>query len=99
MKFLALAVLTLTLAAAMPASAGSITTTWNFATAPNQSLGSSTYAYTANGITITASGGTNLFYKVGGGDENGLGIDNCPQRSAEFCPDIAPNGCAGWPGS
>jgi len=83
MKFLALAVLTLTLAAALPASAGSITTTWNFATAPNQSLGTSTYAYTSNGITITAISNTNLFYKVSGGDETGLGLDNCPRHSCD----------------
>jgi len=84
MKSLALAVLTLTLAAALPASAGSITTTtWNFATAPNQGLGTSTYAYTSNGITITASSNTNLFYKVSGGDETGLGLDNCPHHSCD----------------
>jgi hypothetical protein len=83
MKLLATAVLTLMLAVALPASANSVTYTWNFATAPNQSLGTSTYAYTTNGITITAIGATNLFYKVGGGDETGLGLDNCPQHSCD----------------
>jgi PEP-CTERM motif len=83
MKFLAVAVLTLMVAAALPASANSVNYTWNFATAPNQSLGTSTYAYTANGITITATSGTNLFYKVGGGDETGLGLDNCPRQSCD----------------
>jgi hypothetical protein len=83
MKFLAIAVLTLVVALALPASANSVTDTWNFATTPNQSLGTSTYGYTSNGITITATGSTNLFYKVGGGDETGLGLDNCPHRSCD----------------
>jgi hypothetical protein len=78
MKFLAIALLTLVFAAALPASANSVTTTWNFASAPNQSLGTSSYNYTSNGVTITATGSTNLFYKAGGGDETGLGLDNCP---------------------
>ena len=83
MKFLAIAVLTLVVAVALPASANSVTYTWNFATTPNQSLGTSTYGYTSNGITITATGNTNLFYKVGGGDETGLGLDNCPGHSCD----------------
>ena len=83
MKLLAIAVLTLMLAIALPASANSVTYTWNFATAPNQSLGTSTYAYTTSGITITATSATNLFYKVGCGDETGLGLDNCPQHSCD----------------
>jgi hypothetical protein len=83
MKFLAIAVLTLVVAVAVPASANSVTDTWNFATTPNQSLGTSTYGYTSNGITITATGSTNLFYKVGGGDETGLGLDNCPHHSCD----------------
>jgi hypothetical protein len=83
MKFLAIAVLVLIVAGALPASANSNTYTWDFATAPNQSLGTSTYGYTANGVTITATGSANLFYKVGGGDETGLGLDNCPQHSCD----------------
>ena len=83
MKSLAIAVLTLVVAVAVPASANSVTYTWNFATTPNQSLGTSTYSYTSNGITINASGSTNLFYKVGGGDETGLGLDNCPHHSCD----------------
>jgi hypothetical protein len=83
MKYLAILTLIVVVAAAAPATANSVTTTWNFASAPNQSLGTSTYSYTSNGITITATGSTNLFYKVGGGDETGLGLDNCPHRSCD----------------
>lgn len=83
MKFLAIAFLTLVIAAAVPASASSVTYTWNFATTPNQSLGTSNYGYTSNGITITAAGSTNLFYKAAGGDETGLGLDNCPNHSCD----------------
>jgi hypothetical protein len=79
MKFLAIAVLALVVAAALPAAADSSTYNWNFATAPNQSLGTSSYAYTNNGLTITAAGSANLFYKVGGLGETGLGLANCPE--------------------
>jgi hypothetical protein len=82
MKFLAIALLAM-MTAALPASAGSVTDTWNFATAPNKSLGTTSYGYTTNGITITASSSKNLFYKVGGGDETGLGLDNCPNHSCD----------------
>ena len=60
MKFLATAVLALVVAAALPAAADSVYT-WNFATIPNQSLGTTTYNYTTNGLTITATGSSNLF--------------------------------------
>ena len=83
MKSLAIALLTLVVAAALPASANSVTTTWNFATTPNASLGTPTYNYTSNGITITATGTENLYYKVEGGDETGLGLDNCPGHSCD----------------
>jgi hypothetical protein len=83
MKFLAIAVLALVVAAAAPAFANSTTYTWDFATAPNQSLGTTSYGYTTNGITITATGSSNLFYKVSGGDETGLGLDNCPGHSCD----------------
>jgi hypothetical protein len=83
MKHLAIAVLTLVVAASLPASANSVTTTWNFASTPNQSLGTTSSNYTSNGITINATGSTNLFYKVGGGDETGLGLDNCPGGSCD----------------
>jgi hypothetical protein len=83
MKFLAIAILTLVVVAAPAASANSVTSTWNFATTPNQSLGTTSYVYTTNGITIVATGSTNLYYKANGGDETGLGLDNCPNSSCD----------------
>ncbi len=82
MKFLATAVLALVVAAALPAAADSVYT-WNFATIPNQSLGTTTYNYTTNGLTITATGSSNLFYKVAGLGETGLGLANCPEGSCD----------------
>jgi|ERR1700674_1334218 hypothetical protein len=76
MKLWPLIVLTVACVMAPAASANS-TYTWNFATTPNASLGSTTHTYTVGGIDITATGSTNLYYKVGGGDETGLGLACC----------------------
>ncbi|HKM46116.1 MAG TPA: PEP-CTERM sorting domain-containing protein [Terriglobales bacterium] len=75
MKFWPLIVLAVACVMVPAASANSIT--WDFATAPNASLGSTTHTYTAGGISIFATGSTNLYYKVGGGDETGLGLACC----------------------
>ncbi len=72
--------LLLVLVAAIPAAADT-TYTWNFATAPNASLGTNTYTYYDNGVGITATGSTNLYYKfqggIGGAGETGLGLACC----------------------
>ena len=60
-----------------PAASANSTYTWNFSTTPNKSLGVNTYTYSSGGINITATGSTDLFYKVGGGDETGLGLACC----------------------
>ena len=57
------------------ASAGTIT--WNFSTGTSMSLGSASHTFVGNGVGITASSGTELFSKAGGGDENGLGLTCC----------------------
>jgi hypothetical protein len=66
--------------AAIPAAADN-TYTWNFTTAPNASLGTNTHTYYNNGVGITATGSTNLFYKsqggIGGAGETGLGLSCC----------------------
>jgi hypothetical protein len=53
------------------ASADSIT--WNFATTPNASLGNNTFTYSSAGVGINATGSQDLYYKLDGWDENGLG--------------------------
>jgi PEP-CTERM motif len=50
------------------------TITWNFATTPNASLSTTTFTYTSDGISITATGSADLYYKSLGGDEVGLGL-------------------------
>ena len=60
-----------------PAASADSIYTWNFSTAPNTSLGANTYTYSSGGISITATGSTNLYYKMGGGDETGLGLACC----------------------
>jgi hypothetical protein len=83
MKLTTIAVLALAITCALPAAANSVTTTWNFATTPNQSLGTTSYNYTSNGITINATGTRNLYYKLTVGDETGLGRDDCPGHSCD----------------
>jgi hypothetical protein len=75
MKVWPLIVLVVACVMAPAASADSIT--WDFATAPNASLGSTTHTYTMGGINIIATGSTGLYYKVAGGDETGLGLACC----------------------
>jgi len=79
MKLWPIAILTL-ICAAMPAAADN-TYTWNFATAPNVSLSTNSYTYYGNGGGITATGSTDLYYKVeggiGGAGETGLGLACC----------------------
>jgi hypothetical protein len=75
MKLCPLIVLAVACVMAPAASANSYT--WDFATTPNASLGSTTHTYTVGGINITATGSTNLYYKVGGGEETGLGLACC----------------------
>lgn len=50
------------------------TITFNFATTPNASLGTNTFTYTSGGLSITATGSADLYYKVLSGDETGLGL-------------------------
>lgn len=80
MKLWPIAVLLLISMAGLPAVADS-TYTWNFATSPNHSLGTTSYTYSSNGIDITATGSTNLYYKlqggIGGASETGLGLACC----------------------
>ena len=82
MKFWAILSLTLALGCAVPASASSYT--WNFATTPNASLGSTTHIYTSltGGITLTATGSSTLFYKSSGFGETGLGLV-CHERGCD----------------
>jgi hypothetical protein len=82
MKVLATIVLSLVVSAAVPAAADS-TYTWNFATTPNQSLGSLSSVYVSDGLSISATGSTNLYYKQLGFGETGLGLDNCPGHSCD----------------
>ncbi|MGD0468501.1 MAG: PEP-CTERM sorting domain-containing protein [Terriglobales bacterium] len=72
MKFWPLIVLAV--ACVMAPAAFASTITWDFATASNASLGSKTHTYTEDGISITATGSKDLYYKVDGGDETGLGL-------------------------
>ena len=72
MKFWPLIVLVV--ACVMAPAAFANTITWDFATTPNASLGSTTHTYTEGGINIIATGSSDLYYKVGGGDETGLGL-------------------------
>ena len=72
MKFWPLIVLVV--ACVMAPAAFASTITWDFATTPNASLGSTTHTYTEGGINIIATGSSDLYYKVGGGDETGLGL-------------------------
>jgi hypothetical protein len=72
MKFWPLIVLVV--ACVMAPAAFANTITWDFATTPNASLGSTTHTYTEGGISIIATGSQDLYYKVGGGDETGLGL-------------------------
>jgi hypothetical protein len=64
-----------------PAASANSTYTWNFATAPNASLGVNTYTYYSGGIGITATGTSDLYYKsvggIGGASETGLGLACC----------------------
>lgn len=54
------------------------TITFDFnSTTPNASLGTTSHTYTEGGLSITASSSTDLFFKVGGGDETGLGLACC----------------------
>src|SRR5437660_7915421 len=63
MKFPPLVVLALISAVAIPAAADS-TFTWDFATStPNQSVGSNSATFTTNGLSISATGSINLYYK------------------------------------
>jgi hypothetical protein len=82
MKVWAIVCLTLALCCAVPASASSYT--WNFATIPNASLGSTTHIYTSltGGITLTATGSSTLFYKSDGFGETGLGLI-CHERGCD----------------
>jgi len=80
MKLWPIALIILVSVVAVPASADS-TYTWNFATAPNASLGTNTHTYYSNGIGINATGSTDLYYKlqggIGGAGETGLGLACC----------------------
>jgi hypothetical protein len=80
MKLWLIALLLLISVAAIPAAADS-TDTWNFATTPNKSLGTTSNTYYSNGIGITAIGSSNLYYKqqggIGGAGETGLGLACC----------------------
>lgn len=66
----ALAILTFAFVVATGASADTIT--FNFGPTPGD-LGTSA-TFTSSGVSITASSATDLFYKVQGGDETGLGL-------------------------
>lgn len=72
MKTWLLSVLVFACMAVTGASADTIT--FNFATTPNASLGTNTFTYTSGGISITATGSADLYYKSLGGDEVGLGL-------------------------
>jgi hypothetical protein len=82
MKVLAIAVLALVITVAVPAAATSYT--WNFASTPNQSLGTSASTYVSNGLSIVATGSTTLYYKKDGGDEIGLGLTNARNSDHEI---------------
>lgn len=59
--------------------------TWNFASAPNASIGTSSYVNVSEELSITASGTGNLFYRATGGigaDETGLGLACCDNNHA-----------------
>lgn len=54
--------------------------TWNFASTPDDSTRTSSYNYAGGGLSITASGTGNLFYRATGGInavETGLGLACC----------------------
>jgi hypothetical protein len=80
MKLWPIALLLLVSVAAIPAAADT-TYTWNFATPPNASLGTTTHTYYSSGVGVTATGSTNLYYKlqggIGGAGETGLGLSCC----------------------
>lgn len=74
MKTWLLSVLVFACVAVTGASADTIT--FNFATTPNASLGTNTFTYTAGGVSITATGTADLYFKSEGADETGLGLTN-----------------------
>src|SRR5215467_11345991 len=54
------------------------TITFDFASTVNGT--SPTASYTSDGVTIKATGTADLFFKMGGGDETGLGLTNDPNH-------------------
>lgn len=76
MKLTLLSVVAFVCVAATVASADTIT--FNFASTINSI--STTASYTSDGVSITATGTADLFYKMGGGDETGLGLTNDPDH-------------------
>jgi hypothetical protein len=58
----------------MVTGASADTITWNFATTPNASLGTNIETFTSDGIPVTATGSTDLYSKILGANETGLGL-------------------------
>jgi hypothetical protein len=83
-KLTLLSVVAFVCVAATVASADTIT--FNFASTINST--SPTASYTSNGVTIKATGTADLFYKMGGGDETGLGLNNDPDHEIAVAQSI-----------
>jgi hypothetical protein len=75
MKTILLSVVAFVCVAATCASADTVT--FNFSSTTGTST---TQSYTAGGLTITATGTSDLFFKNGGGDETGLGLVGTSQN-------------------
>lgn len=77
-------------AAALATTASATTALFDFQS-PAGDVGSSVHAYTASGLTITATGlsegsAVDLFDKTSGGLENGLGLADDPSGDHEITP-------------
>lgn len=66
--------LSLVFACVMVTGASATTVTWTFATTSNASLGTNTETFTSDGISVMATGSTDLYSKILGGNETGLGL-------------------------
>jgi hypothetical protein len=64
----------LVFACVMVTGASADTITWNFATTPNADLGTNTETFTSGGIGIIATGSSDLYSKILGANETGLGL-------------------------
>ena len=76
MKLAVLSVVAFVFMGATFASANTIT--FNFASTINSTSTTGSYAYSGDGVTITATGTADLFYKSAGVNEIGLGLTNNP---------------------